>query len=69
MQFVLGVTTIDDGKEHMRKYNTDVFTVFGGKYKLRQAIENKIMEIRDLFENDSNKELVDLNSRDYTLTT
>ena len=37
-----------------------MFTIFGGKNKLRNAIENKIKEIRELFENDYNKELVDL---------
>ena len=59
MQFVLDVTTIEDGKEHTRKYNTDVFPVFGGKYKFRKAIENQMKEIRELFENDYNKELLD----------
>ena len=37
-----------------------MFNVFGGKYKLRKGVEQKINEIRDLFENDYLKELVDI---------
>ena len=65
MQFVLEVNTIEDGEEHTRKYNTDVFPVFGGKYKLRKAIENKIKEIQMVII----KSWLSYNSRDYTLTT
>ena len=36
-----------------------MFPVFGN-YKLTKAIGNKVKEIRDLFQNDHNKDLVDL---------
>ena len=35
-----------------------MFDVFGGKTKLRKGIEDKIKEIRDLFEEDYNLELI-----------
>ena len=35
-----------------------MFDVFGGKFKLRKGIEDKIKEIRDLFEEDYNLELI-----------
>ena len=60
VQVVLDITTLENDKEHTRKYNTGVFNVFGGKYKLRKGIEQKINEIRDLFENDYLKELIDM---------
>ena len=56
------ITTIkkETGETISKSYHTDTFFVFGGKFKIRRAIENKNKEIRDLFENDYNIELKDL---------
>ena len=35
MQLVLGTKTLEADEEKTREYNTYVFQVFGGKYKLR----------------------------------
>ena len=62
IQVVYDITTIkkETGETISKSYHTDTFFVFGGKFKIRRAIENKNKEIRDLFENDYNIELKDL---------
>ena len=57
---VLDITTLEDGKIHTSKFNTGVFHVFGGKFKLRKGIDNEIRGIRLMFLEDYNKELVDM---------
>ena len=53
--------TIREGETIVKKsYNTKVFNVFGGKTKLRRGIEDKIKEIRNLYEEDYNLELINL---------
>ena len=60
VQLVLEIKTLEADKEKTREYNTEVFPIFGGKYKLRKGIEGKIKEIRNIFEDDYNKELLDI---------
>ena len=44
------LSDLENGKETARKYNTGVFTVFGGKSKLRH--QPNISDIRDVFGNE-----------------
>jgi len=61
VQLVLEIKTLEGGEEKTRTYNTTVFNVFGGKYKLRKGIEGKTKEIKSHIDNDYNKELLDIN--------
>ena len=46
------VTTNQEGKTIKREHNTKVFNVYGGKYKIRKAIESNNRETYELL-NDS----------------
>ena len=50
----------DSGETKTKQHNTKAFDVYGGKVKIRKAIESKNKEIREVFENDYNVELEDL---------
>jgi hypothetical protein len=52
----------DDGTTTTKVYDTQVFNVYGGKYKLRKASERKSQEIEDRFKCDSQE------SNAFTLT-
>jgi len=58
VQLVLEIKTLEDDEVQKREYNTDVFKIFGGKYKLRKGIEHKITEIEGMFKENYNKELL-----------
>ena len=47
VQLVLEIKTLEGDNIKTREYNTDVFNVFGGKYKLRKAIERKIKDVKE----------------------
>ena len=58
VQLVLEIETLEDGEITKREYNTDVFKIFGGKYKLRKGIEHKLKEIESMFKDNYHKELL-----------
>ena len=56
VQVVLEIDTLEDEKIKItREYSTDVFKIFGGKYKLRKGIERKITEIKSKFDDYHNE--------------
>ena len=62
IQIIYEVTTKnnDDGKIIIKQYNTDAFKVFGGKIKIRKAIQAKTDETRKYFEEQYDIELIDI---------
>ena len=44
VQLVVELKILQDDRIFTQTYNTKVFNVFGGKFKLRKGIENKIKE-------------------------